>query len=80
MKRGAYMEILKTVGLKKYYGKDASLVKALDGVDMSVEEGEFVAVAGTSGSGKSTLLHMLGGLDLPYAGKSFCERKGYFRP
>lgn len=45
------MEILKTVGLKKYYGKDASLVKALDGVDMSVEEGEFVAVAGTSGSG-----------------------------
>ena len=73
------MEILKTVGLKKYYGKDASLVKALDGVDLSVEEGEFVAVAGTSGSGKSTLLHMLGGLDYPTEGKSFCKRKGYFQ-
>ena len=58
------MEILKTENLKKYYGKDVSLVKALDGVDLSIEEGEFVAVAGTSGSGKSTLLHMLGGL--PY--------------
>ena len=72
------MEILKTVGLKKYYGKDASLVKALDGVDMSVEEGEFVAVAGTSGSGKSTLLHMLGGLDYPTQGKVFVRGKDIF--
>ena len=72
------MEILKTVGLKKYYGKDASLVKALDGVDLSVEEGEFVAVAGTSGSGKSTLLHMLGGLDYPTEGKVFVRGRDIF--
>ena len=72
------MEILKTVGLKKYYGKDASLVKALDGVDLSVEEGEFVAVAGTSGSGKSTLLHMLGGLDYPTEGKVFVSGRDIF--
>ena len=72
------MEILKTVGLKKYYGKDVSLVKALDGVDLSVEEGEFVAVAGTSGSGKSTLLHMLGGLDYPTEGKVFVRGRDIF--
>lgn len=57
------MDILKTVNLKKYYGSGANLVKALDGVNLTVEEGEFLAVVGTSGSGKSTLLHMLGGLD-----------------
>ena len=63
------MSILKTSQLKKYYGSADTLVKALDGVDLSVEQGEFVAVVGTSGSGKSTLLHMLGGLDYPTTGK-----------
>ncbi|MFR8548983.1 MAG: ABC transporter ATP-binding protein [Lachnospiraceae bacterium] len=72
------MEILKTEGLKKYYGSGSSLVKALDGVDLSVEEGEFVAVVGTSGSGKSTLLHMLGGLDYPTQGKVIVDGKDIF--
>lgn len=63
------MSILKTSNLRKYYGSNDTLVKALDGVDLSVERGEFVAVVGTSGSGKSTLLHMLGGLDRPTSGK-----------
>lgn len=62
------MNILKTENLKKYYGSGDSLVKALDGVDFSVEKGEFVAVVGTSGSGKSTLLNMMGGLDNPTSG------------
>lgn len=62
------MEILSARKLKKYYGEGDSLVKALDGVDLSVEQGEFVAVVGSSGSGKSTLLHMLGGLDVPDSG------------
>ncbi|MBE1553961.1 ABC transporter ATP-binding protein [Sporosarcina limicola] len=63
------MAVLKTEGLKKYYGKDPNTVKALDGVDLEIKEGEFIAVVGTSGSGKSTLLHMLGGLDMPTDGK-----------
>jgi putative ABC transport system ATP-binding protein len=61
--------VLKTEALKKHYGKDPNTVKALDGVDLEIQEGEFVAVVGTSGSGKSTLLHMLGGLDTPTSGK-----------
>lgn len=60
--------ILKAVGLKKYYGKGETLVKALDGVDLEIERGKFTAIIGTSGSGKSTLLNMLGGLDTPSEG------------
>ena len=60
--------ILKAIGLKKYYGKGETLVKALDGVDLEIERGKFTAVIGTSGSGKSTLLNMLGGLDTPGEG------------
>ena len=61
--------ILKAIGLKKYYGKGETLVKALDGVDLEIERGKFTAVIGTSGSGKSTLLNMLGGLDTPGEGR-----------
>ena len=60
--------ILQTRGLKKYYGKGETLVKALDGIDLDIERGKFTAIIGTSGSGKSTLLHMLGGLDTPREG------------
>ena len=73
------MSILKTSQLKKYYGSADTLVKALDGVDLSVEQGEFVAVVGTSGSGKSTLLHMLGGLDYPTSGKVEVDGKDISR-
>lgn len=69
------MSILKTEDLKKYYGKDENLVKALDGVNIDITEGEFVAIVGTSGSGKSTLLHMLGGLDNATSGKIFVAGK-----
>nr|WP_302135145.1 ABC transporter ATP-binding protein [uncultured Schaedlerella sp.] len=62
------MNILRTNDLKKYYGEEPVLVKALDGITMEIEQGSFTAVVGTSGSGKSTLLHMLGGLDTPTSG------------
>ena len=72
------MSILKTENLKKYYGSGETTVKALDGVTLTVEDGEFVAVVGTSGSGKSTLLHMLGGLDRPTEGKVFVAGNDIF--
>ena len=72
------MQILQTTDLKKHYGSGDTMVRALDGVDLSVEDGEFAAIVGTSGSGKSTLLHMLGGLDRPTSGKVFVEGKDIF--
>ena len=72
------MTILETKNLKKYYGKGDTQVKALDGVNLSVEDGEFVAIVGTSGSGKSTLLHMLGGLDRPTSGSVTVDGKNIF--
>ena len=72
------MGILKTNHLKKYYGTGDTTVKALDGVNFSVEDGEFVAIVGTSGSGKSTLLHMIGGLDRPTSGNVSVAGKEIF--
>ena len=72
------MSILQAKDLKKYYGSGDTQVKALDGVDLSVEQGEFVAIVGTSGSGKSTLLHMLGGLDRPTSGSVTVDGKDIF--
>lgn len=73
------MSILKTSKLKKYYGSGQNLVRALDGVDVEVDAGEFVAVVGTSGSGKSTLLHMLGGLDRATSGNVWVGGKDIFQ-
>ena len=72
------MVILQTHDLKKYYGSGDTQVKALDGVDLSIEQGEFVAIVGTSGSGKSTLLHMLGGLDRPTSGTVTVDGRDIF--
>lgn len=63
------MSVLQVIDLKKYYRQGENVAKALDGVNLEIEAGEFVAVVGTSGSGKSTLLHMMGGLDNPTSGK-----------
>lgn len=67
------MEILKCEGLKKMYGTGENKVAALDGIDLSIEKGEFVAIVGASGSGKSTLLHILGGVDKPSEGRVMVE-------
>ncbi len=72
------MEILQAKDLKKYYGSGETAVRALDGVCLEVEKGEFVAVVGTSGSGKSTLLHMLGGLDRPTSGSVVVDGQDIF--
>lgn len=72
------MTILETKDLRKVYGSGDTEVRALDGVDLTVEKGEFVAVVGTSGSGKSTLLHMLGGLDRPTSGSVTVDGKNIF--
>ncbi|EHQ90536.1 ABC transporter ATP-binding protein [Desulfosporosinus youngiae] len=72
------MVILKTTDLRKYYGDGDTAVRALDGVNLAVEKGEFVAVVGTSGSGKSTLLHLLGGLDRPSGGTVSVDGKEIF--
>lgn len=72
------MKILYTESLSKHYGKGESLVKALDDVNLEINEGEFVAIIGKSGSGKSTLLHMIGGLDIPTSGKVYIDNKNIF--
>lgn len=69
------MEILKTNQIKKYYGENENLVKAVDGVSISINRGDFVAIVGTSGSGKSTLLNLLGGLDNPTNGEIIIKGK-----
>jgi putative ABC transport system ATP-binding protein len=72
------MGILQAENLKKIYGSSDNAVHALDGINLSVEKGEFVAIVGTSGSGKSTLLHMLGGLDRPTEGSVTVDGKDIF--
>ena len=72
------MTVLSAADLRKSYGSGENTVHALDGIDLTVERGEFAAVVGTSGSGKSTLLHMLGGLDRPTSGKVEVDGKDIF--
>lgn len=72
------MSILKTKSLKKYYGVEENLVKAIDDTNIDIQEGEFVAIVGKSGSGKSTLLHMIGGLDRPTDGNVFIDGNDIF--
>ena len=70
-----FMSILQATELKKYYGAEPNITRALDGVTLSIEKGEFVAIVGTSGSGKSTLLNMIGGLDVPTSGQVVVDGK-----
>ena len=67
------MEVLNCIGVRKIYGKGSSQTAALNGIDLSVEKGEFAAIVGASGSGKSTLLHILGSVDRPTEGKVIVE-------
>lgn len=69
------MQILQTKNLKKYYGEEPNIIRAVDDVNLSVGKGEFVAIVGNSGSGKSTLLHMIGGLDVPTGGSVVVREK-----
>lgn len=69
------MEILKIKDLRKIYGTGETQVKALDGIDLTVERGEFVAIVGSSGSGKTTFLNMIGGLDVPTSGEIIVDQK-----
>ncbi|KJS12632.1 MAG: peptide ABC transporter ATP-binding protein [Peptococcaceae bacterium BRH_c8a] len=73
------MEILRTEHLSKMYGKGETAVKALDDVSLAVNKGEFIAIIGPSGSGKSTLLHMLGGVDLPTAGRVLVDNTDIYK-
>ncbi|MEG1002219.1 ABC transporter ATP-binding protein [Clostridium sp.] len=72
------MDMLKMVDLRKVYGYGESAVNAVDGIDITIKKGEFVAIVGTSGSGKSTLLHMIGGLDYPTSGKVLIGNKDIY--
>ncbi len=72
------MKNIKTTNLRKYYGTGDNIIKALDGIDLEIDHGDFVAVVGASGSGKSTLLHMLGGLDNATEGSVLVQDKGLF--
>ena len=72
------MPILEAVNLKKYYGENSNMVKALNGVSLSIEKGEFLSIIGTSGSGKSTLMHILGGLDKPTYGDVYINNKNIY--
>ncbi|MEG1495561.1 MAG: ABC transporter ATP-binding protein [Bacilli bacterium] len=73
------MEILKVMDLSKTYGKNETLVRALDKVSFSINKGEFVAIVGASGSGKSTLLHILGGVDTPTSGKVYVDGEDIYQ-
>lgn len=72
------MVILETKELKKHYGSGETIVRAVNGIDITIENGGFVAIVGTSGSGKSTLLHMMGGLDRPTSGQVIVDGKDIF--
>ena len=78
MKREIVMSILTVSYLKKYYGKKESLVKAVDGISLEIENGKFTAIIGTSGSGKSTLLHCMAGLDKPTEGSVFLDKRDIY--